>query len=336
MSMKDQENILFVPADAEGLRLDKWLRTQFPTVPYTAWARFCRKGNVRLDGKRVTGAERLNAGESVRLPPAEVLQKSMITVETIKAQPLSAQAKKDLESWIIYEDAEILCLNKPTGLAVQGGTKTITHVDGLLARWAIGKNFTPKLVHRIDRDTSGVLLVAKTDKAARDFGRLFKTHQIKKYYVAVTLGVPMALEGTIDADLAKGLKNNKERMMVTEKGLRAITHYRVLDKVGKHMAVVGLAPVSGRTHQLRVHLEHIGTPILGDPKYGEGADETVDLALSKTLHLHSCLTIVPRGGKKPLVLQADFPAHFQTTFESLGFSASSVLQSLKEFVGDQK
>ena len=334
--MKDHENILLVPADAAGLRLDKWLRTQFPTVPYTAWARFCRKGNVRLDGKRVTGAERLSAGQAVRVPPADVLQKAMTTLETINAQPLSAQAKADLESWILYEDAYILCLNKPTGLAVQGGTKTVKHVDGLLARWALGKNFTPKLVHRIDRDTSGILLVAKTDKAARDLGKLFKTHQIQKYYVAVTLGVPMPIEGTIDGDLAKGLKNNKERMMVTERGLRAITQYRVLDKVGKKIAVVALAPVSGRTHQLRVHLEHIGTPILGDPKYGEGADETLDLALAKTLHLHSCLTIVPRTGKKPLVLQADFPAHFQTTFENLGFSTSSLIQALKEFADAEK
>lgn len=335
--MSTNENIFYVACEADGMRLDKWLRTQFPTIPYTAWARFCRKGNVRLDGKRVTGSERLTQGQSVRVPPSDVLQKAMITVETIKAQPLSLQAKKELESWIIYEDSEILCLNKPMGLAVQGGTKTVKHVDGLLSRWAMEKNFVPKLVHRLDRDTSGVLLVAKTDKAARDLGKLFKTHQIRKYYIAITIGVPSPLEGTIDAPLERGLRDNKERMVVSDRGLRAITHYRVLDKMGKKISVLGLAPVSGRTHQLRVHLEHINTPILGDPKYGGGHSEIfTDSSLNKTLHLHSCLTIVPRAGKKPLVIEADFPLHFQTTFKTFGFSPSSILENLKEFIDHQK
>ena len=331
--MKKEENLLYIPSDAQGLRLDKWLQKKFSGVPYTAWARLCRKGNIRLDGKRVTGAERLETGQAVRVPPADILKKLIVTTADLKLKPLSLDAKETLESWIIYEDGEMLCLNKPAGLAVQGGTKTVTHVDGLLARWALEKEFTPKLVHRIDRDTSGVLLVAKTDKAARDLGKYFKTHQIQKYYVAVTVGVPMPWAGTIDASLEKGIDQNKERMMVSEEGLRAITHYKVLDKVGKQIAVVGLSPVSGRTHQLRVHLEHIGTPILGDPKYGEAQDVVPGV---KTLHLHSCLTIVPRADKKPLVLQADFPAHFQSTFKDFGFSSSSLLQELKQFVEAQK
>ncbi|OFW96036.1 MAG: hypothetical protein A2977_01050, partial [Alphaproteobacteria bacterium RIFCSPLOWO2_01_FULL_45_8] len=312
-----QENIVRVPHDAVGLRLDKWLRAKFPTVPYTAWARFCRKGNVRLDGKRVTGAERLEPGQSVRIPPPDILKKAMVTVESLKLLPLSPQAKAQLESWIIYQDDDILCLNKPVGLSVQGGTKTVTHVDGLLSRWALEKEFTPKLVHRIDRDTSGILLVAKTDKAARDLGKSFKTHQIQKYYVAITAGVPMPWTGTIDASLEKGMKGNKEKMRVSDEGLRAITHYQVLERLSTKIAVLGLSPVSGRTHQLRVHLEHIGTPILGDPKYGGDQQDFSDY---QTLHLHSCITIVPRLGQKPLVLQAEFPPHFQKTCKDFGFS----------------
>lgn len=331
--MKKEENLFFIPSEAESVRLDKWLQKKFPGVPYTAWARLCRKGNVRLDGKRVTGAERLQEGQAVRVPPADVLKKLIVTSQDLKLKPLSLDAKQALESWIIYEDDDMLCLNKPLGLAVQGGSKTVTHVDGLLARWALEKHFTPKLVHRIDRDTTGVLLVAKTDKAARDLGKWFKTHQIQKYYVAVTVGVPMPWAGTIDASIEKGMDHNKERMMVSEHGLRAITHYKVLDKIGKKVAVVGLAPISGRTHQLRVHLEHIGTPILGDPKYGEDQDVVPGV---KTLHLHSCVTIVPRPGKKSLILQADFPPHFQSTFKDLGFSFSAVLKELKDFIEQQK
>jgi 23S rRNA pseudouridine955/2504/2580 synthase len=329
--MSNQENILYVPAGANGLRLDKWLLTQFPTVPYTAWARFCRKGNVRLQGKRVTGAERLVEGQAVRIPPLDVLKQSMITVESLKVKPLSEAAKDQVESWIIYEDEDLLCLNKPAGLAVQGGTKTITHVDGLLSRWALQKKFTPKLVHRIDRDTSGVLLIAKTDHVARELGKSFKNHQIQKYYVAVTVGVPTPLVGTINASLAKGIQNNKERMMVSEGGLRAVTNYQVLDKIGKKMAVVGLSPVSGRTHQLRVHLGHINTPILGDPKYG--GDQSEFATRNNILHLHSCITIVSRVGKKPYIFQADFPSHFQTTFKNFGFSPASVMHELKQFMG---
>ena len=331
-AMSTQENIIHVPAEANGLRLDKWLLAKFPTVPYTAWARFCRKGNVRLDGKRVTGAERITPGQAVRIPPLEILKKTMITVESLKIQPLSAAAKAQVESWIIYEDDDLLCLNKPVGLSVQGGTKTISHVDGLLTRWALQKDFRPKLVHRIDRDTSGILLVAKTDKAARELGKSFKSHQIQKYYVAITAGVPMPLSGTIDSSLEKGRQNNKARMMISEGGLRAITHYQVLDKVGKKMAVVALSPVSGRTHQLRVHLEHIQTPILGDPKYG---GEQLDFSSYQTLHLHSCVTVVPRVGKKPLVFQADFPPHFQATLKDFGFSSSSLMQELKGFIDAQ-
>ncbi|MFN7662240.1 MAG: RluA family pseudouridine synthase [Alphaproteobacteria bacterium] len=327
--------MIYVPKNAEGLRLDKWLRTQFPQVPYTTWARLCRKGNIRLDGKRVTGSERLEPGQSIRIPPMDVLKKSMVSVETLKVQPLSAAMQKELESWIIYENNEMLALNKPAGLAVQGGTKTIKHVDGLLARWAMDKDFTPKLIHRLDRDTSGVLLIAKTDQAARELGKLFKTHQIEKYYVAITVGVPNPLEGSIKAAISKGIKDNKERMVVTPKGLKSITHYQVLDKMGKKAAVVALSPVSGRTHQLRVHLEHIQTPILGDPKYG-GADDQEDLVSSKTLHLHSCVTVVPWPGKKPLLLEADFPLHFQSTFKDFGFTSGSILKDLKHFIADQK
>jgi 23S rRNA pseudouridine955/2504/2580 synthase len=330
--MTDSKNTQRISADFEGLRLDKWLQQQFPNIPYGTWARFCRKGNIRLEGKRVTGAERVKAGQLVRIPPLDVLKKATVDKEDLRLLPLSKHATQELESWILYEDAEILCFNKPMGLATQGGTKTFKHMDGLLRRWALEKEFTPKLVHRLDRDTSGVLFVAKTAKAARDLGRSFKNHLIEKYYIAIVVNVPTPLSGTIDASIEKGVRHNKEKMIVSNDGARAVTHYHVLEKAGKKIAVLALSPVSGRTHQLRVHLEHIGSPILGDPKYGGADQENLFPEHHQTLHLHSCLSILPRSGKDAQSFHADFPSHFQKTLKDFGFSADEIIQDLKELI----
>jgi len=229
---------------------------------------------------------------------------------------------------VIRETRSAIVLNKPPGLATQGGSKTHRHVDGLLDAFVEDDDTPrPRLVHRLDKDTSGVLLIARTPGSAASFSKRFAGRSARKVYWALVVGVPEVTEGTIDAPLAKQPGTGGEKMHVDEeKGQPAKTRYRVVDRAGHRASWIELEPLTGRTHQLRVHLAAIGHPIVGDGKYG-GQDAFLTGSISRKMHLHARRLIIAepshqgKGGK--LDVTADLPEHFAASMDALGFEISS-------------
>ena len=260
------------------MRLDRWFRRRYPELPQTHLNKIVRKGEVRVDGKRVEISTRLETGQSVRVPPLN-LPAPRAKDEPAPLNPADAQALRDM---ILFEDRDVLVLNKPFGLAVQGGSGTKRHIDGMLASLADKNGERPVLVHRLDRDTSGVLLCAKSRKMAADLGAMFRSRGAKKIYWALVEGVPKPAQGRISMFLAKGEgmgdergakreHADLERMRVARHGdpeaQHSLTLYATIDKVTPRLAWLSMRPITGRTHQLRAHCEAIGHPIIGDPKY---------------------------------------------------------------------
>ncbi len=268
-----------LPASDDGQRLDRWLRARFPAVPYALIQKALRTGDIRVDGKKADGKTRLSAGQEVRLPPA--LRYGDQTGE----RKLSAAETALAKSMVLYEDQYILALNKPSGLGTQGGTRTHQHIDRLLQAFALNEEEKPKLVHRLDKETSGVLLIAKTRAMAETLGQMFKKREITKTYVAIALDTPRAHEDTVRLPLLR----TPERVIVDRaEGKPAVTHYRVLSFAGREVSFVALRPETGRMHQLRVHLAHLKCPILGDTKYGGVVTEgRLAQAASERLWLHA-------------------------------------------------
>jgi 23S rRNA pseudouridine955/2504/2580 synthase len=305
-----------VAADDDGIRLDRWFKRHLPQIGFATVSRWARTGQIRVDGKRAKPEDRLSAGQQLRVPPGgeEGGRKP-------KPRPeLSADEVAEAKAMVIHEDAAAIVLNKPPGLATQGGTKTKHHVDRLLDAFAKGDEPRPRLVHRLDKDTSGVLLVARTPGSAAFFSKRFSGRSAKKVYWALVVGVPEVFEGTIDAPLAKQPGTGGEKMHVdTENGQSARTRYRVVDRAAKRAAWVELQPLTGRTHQLRVHMAAIGHPIVGDGKYG-GQDAFLTGSVSRKLHLHARRLVIdhPDGGR--LDVTAELPEHFATSMEQLGFN----------------
>ncbi|MFM5913741.1 MAG: RluA family pseudouridine synthase, partial [Chakrabartia godavariana] len=284
--------------------------------------RWARTGQLRIDGKRATPGDRIEAGQQIRVPPADA-----VTTETkAKAKPkkerprLSDDQAAFAESLVIHMDKSGLVLNKPPGLATQGGTKTTEHVDGLLDALWFDADQRPKLVHRLDKDTSGVLLVARSARAAASFSKSFSSRTARKVYWAIVVGVPSIEDGFIELPIAKQPGTGGEKMQVDEKeGAPARTRYRVIDRAGNNAAWVELQPFTGRTHQLRVHMAAIGHPIVGDGKYG-GRDAFLTGTISRKMHLHARRLRVdsPDGGR--IDVTAELPPHFTDTLANLGFS----------------
>ena len=303
-----------VPEKDAGLRLDRWFKANYPGVPFGHLSKLLRTGQIRLNGKRVKGAERLKAGDVIRIPPIKEA-----TRQTTKGPAISREDAELVKSLILYEDDEMIALNKPAGLAVQGGSGTARHLDALLPALAAE---TPKLVHRLDKDTSGVLVVAKSRAAANRLARAFKSRACRKVYWALVAGVPKEPEGRIDLPLEKGEAGQREKMLVDEAGKKAVTYYKVLDTAGDKAAWVALAPETGRTHQLRAHMAAIGHAIVGDGKYG-GKGAFLG-GLSSKLHLHAAALMVPGEGAKAKTFRAPPPGHMQESFAVLGFDAATV------------
>ena len=311
-----------VGSDDDGIRLDRWFHRHLPEASYNIVSRWARTGQLRVDGARATPGDRVTAGQIVRVPPAE----PVVAATAAKAvRPRIALAPDQIafaQSLIIHRDRAALVLNKPAGLATQGGTGTTEHVDGLLDALVFDAEGRPKLVHRLDKDTSGALLVARSARAAAHFAKAFASRTARKVYWAIVVGVPDIHEGLIELPIAKQPGTGGEKMHVDEKeGLASRTRYRVIDRVGNRAAWVELQPLTGRTHQLRVHMAAVGHPIVGDGKYG-GKESFLTGTISRKMHLHARRLKVDGLEGEPIDVRADLPVHFADTLVALGFTES--------------
>lgn len=305
--------------DDDGIRVDRWFSRHFPALTHGRLEKLLRKGEVRVDGKRAKSADRVAAGQVMRLPPQVIHDK---VEERVKPAPVVKTSRR-LEDAILYMDKHLIVLNKPSGLATQGGSGLKEHVDGMLDQLSFEKNTRPKLVHRLDRDTSGVLLVARTSQAAAGLSRALAGRDASKVYWALVKGVPKQKHGIVKAALAKeGVRGKGERMTVSEEddAKFALTEYAVMGQAGQEFAWVAARPVTGRTHQIRVHLASLGTPIVGDFKYG-GADAKGKGAIADKLHLHARSIDIPRPDGGRLQVTAPLSPHMMKSWELLGFDA---------------
>ncbi len=305
-----------IAEDDEGVRLDRWFKRNLPQIGFATVSRWARTGQIRLDGKRVKPEDRLSAGQILRVPPGGEQKGGKAPKPR---RELSPEEIAEAQAMVIKQTKSAIVFNKPPGLATQGGSKTHKHVDGLLDAFVEGDEPRPRLVHRLDKDTSGVLLVARTPGSAASYSKRFSGRSARKIYWALVVGVPEVPEGMIDAPLAKQPGTGGEKMHIDEEGGQpAKTRYRVVDRVGNRAAWVELEPLTGRTHQLRVHLAAIGHPIVGDGKYG-GQDAFLTGAISRKMHLHARRLIITEPGGGKLDVTAELPDHFAATMDSLGF-----------------
>ncbi|WP_210529070.1 RluA family pseudouridine synthase [Rubellimicrobium arenae] len=313
-------------------RLDRWLRKRFPHLTQGAIEKMCRKGELRLDGGRVTSASRVAEGQTVRVPPLPDM-----------AQPAPAPSRIGrsdeamIQAAVLWKDEHIIALNKPPGLPSQGGSgQGDRHVDGLAPALAFGYKDPPKLVHRLDKDTSGILLLARTDRVARGLSEALRHRNVRKIYWAAVAGVPTPRAGTIKFGLVKEGGRGDEKMRAihprevesTPGAKRAMTEFMTVENAGGRLSWVAMQPVTGRTHQLRAHMAEIGHPILGDGKYGGSAQENlgdgwgagVGGDLSRKLHLHARTLIIEHPiTKAMLTLTAPLPEHMKSTWRYLGW-----------------
>jgi 23S rRNA pseudouridine955/2504/2580 synthase len=314
-------DLVTVTEDEAEIRLDRWFRRHFPGLPQSAIQRLCRTGQVRVDGHRAEAATRLAAGQAVRVPPLPAPPPPKPRAEV---DPLVAKETRDL---VIHRDEQVIVLNKPHGLPVQGGPGITRHLDGLLDALRFGAPDRPRLVHRLDRDTSGVLVLARTPGSAAKLAAAFRGRDADKTYWAVVTRRPVPPEGRLDLPLKRIGGARGERTALAGPGddaTRAITDFRTLDHAGK-LAWLELHPLTGRTHQLRVHCVALGAPILGDLKYAQpdqnGAFAPTVSGLPEALHLHARRLRLPHPAGGVLEVEADLPAHMRETFRILGFAA---------------
>ncbi|WP_298464402.1 RluA family pseudouridine synthase [uncultured Erythrobacter sp.] len=327
-STSDKVRQFTVDQDDDGIRLDRWFKRNLPQIGFATISRWARTGQVRVDGKRAKPEDRLTAGQTLRVPPGgDVTGK-----KPRERRELSADEIAEAKAMVIRETPTAIVLNKPPGLATQGGSKTNKHIDGLLDAFVKDEDTPrPRLVHRLDKDTSGVLLVARTPGSAAAYSKRFAGRTARKVYWALVVGIPETREGTIDAPLAKQPGTGGEKMHVDEEdGAPAKTRYRVVERAGNSAAWVELEPLTGRTHQLRVHLAAIGHPIVGDGKYG-GQDAFLTGSVSRKMHLHARRLIISEPGRNTtgaktgggkLDVTAELPEHFAASMEQLGFDLS--------------
>ena len=320
--MTNSENVrtFTVGEDDDGIRLDRWFKRHLPDVSFNLVSRWARTGQLRVEGKRVAPGDRLETGQILRVPPAEPAPAEGPGARPKRiVEPLTEDEAEFVRDMVMAKGRDWFMLNKPPGLATQGGTKTVQHLDRLLDGLADDEGQRPKLVHRLDKDTSGVLLVARSARAAGHFSKAFSGRTARKVYWALITGVPSAEEGLIDAPLAKQPGTGGEKMHVDEEnGLPAKTRYRLIDRAGNRAAWVELQPLTGRTHQLRAHMAAIGHPIVGDAKYG-GAEAFLTGGISRKLHLHARRLKIEGLDGKPIDYTAELPAHFAESLATLGF-----------------
>lgn len=296
-----------LPSD-HGITLKNWLKANKPALTRALIEKGLRKGWIKVNGKSCELSTILSAGDKLGLSNylSDIKENEKITKNFYSVDKL-----KWIEKAIVYQDKEMLVLNKPAGLAVQGGSGQKENLDDMLKAWA-KEGEALRLVHRLDRDTSGLLILAKSAESARNLAKLFASKDVEKRYTALIVGVPKQRKGRIDMKLAKrqaGKDSAMERVKHYEDGKEAITEYEITEYYANKLAWVRLTPITGRTHQLRVHMATLGHPIVGDGKYGGAMAFVKGIDIKQQLHLHAAEITLPREGKKPLTLTAPLPAH---------------------------
>jgi 23S rRNA pseudouridine955/2504/2580 synthase len=336
MKMSKVQVVQVGPEEGEQ-RLDRWLKRQFPQITQGLIEKACRKGDIRVDGARVKASSRIEAGQQVRVPP---LPESMPALAEPKSK-ISVSDARMIQAAVMWKDQHIIALNKPAGLPSQGGSgQGNRHVDGLTEALMFDYKERPVLVHRLDKDTSGVLLLARTPRVARRLAEAFRHRETRKIYWALVAGVPQPLKGTIKYGLVKaGGRGGNEKMHCihpaevdkVEGAKRATTDFAVLERLGGRAAWVALSPITGRTHQLRAHMAEMGHPIMGDGKYGGSAQENlgdgwgagIGGEVSRKLHLHArSLRVEHPVTGAMLELTAPLPDHMAASWKLFGWDAS--------------
>lgn len=308
-----------VTAEDGELRLDRWFKRHFPELGHGRLEKLLRTGQVRVDGARVKAGHRVAPGQRIRIPPIGPAPAGA------KRRPPPASAPvSDADAWalrksVLYKDDDVLVINKPAGLAVQGGTGTRRHLDGMLDALKLGARERPRLVHRLDRDTSGVLVLARTVDAAARLGREFQGRNVRKLYWALVVGRPPRDEGRIEMALAKRPAKGGERVTEHDDGKPAVTDYKVIEALGPRAAWLALMPLTGRTHQLRAHCAAIGTPIVGDGKFGGAQAFMQGEGIGRQMHLHARAIDLPMPGGKRRRITAPLPEHMAATWRLFGF-----------------
>jgi 23S rRNA pseudouridine955/2504/2580 synthase len=303
------------------VRLDRWFKRHYPDVPHGRLEKLLRTGQVRVDGKRARAGDRVAPGQAIRVPPLPPA-----SPPTAAARAPRPEDEALVRAAVLHRDEAVIVLNKPAGLAVQGGTNTDRHVDALLDALRFGAAERPRLVHRLDKDTSGVLVIARTAAAAAFLTRAFRDKTTRKVYWAAVAGRPTLARGRIDLALGKGaasgIKRGRERVRPdADEGKHAVTYYRVVDSAGDEVSWLALLPVTGRTHQLRAHCAAIGTPVLGDGKYGGSAAHLAVGNAAHRLHLHARALAIPHPERGVLRVTAPLPPHMARLWQFLGFAA---------------
>ena len=309
-----------VTGDETGMRLDRFFEARFPGLSFSHIQRIIRKGEVRVNGKRAQPKDRLQSGQAVRIPP--------LKLDAPKPSENATQDQKDrafLKSITLYEDDDVLVLNKPMGLAVQGGSGTFKHIDGMLGALRDRAGQRPRLVHRLDKDTSGCLLVAKTRFAASALAKNFRSRSARKIYWALVVGSPRPKQGRISTFLAKEEREEDSVMQIARHGdegaSHAVTYYAMVETAGQKLSWLSLKPVTGRTHQLRVHMDHIGHPIIGDPKYFNKENWELPGGIQNKLHLLARRIAIPHPRGGTIDATAPLPAHMAQSWNLLGLDA---------------
>lgn len=315
-----------VANDEGDVRLDRWFKRHYPSLSHGQLEKMLRKGQVRVDGGRAKSNARLQPGQQVRIPPMpDSAQQSRLQHRSRgEGAPPDPALVRHLRENVLYKDDDVLVINKPAGIAVQGGSGIDVHIDGALDALQFEAKERPRLVHRLDKDTAGVLVLGRTVQATAELTKAFRQRETEKLYWAVVIGRPSVPDGQIDAPVAKATGTKSERMEIdADDGKAAITDFKVISSALDKVSWLDLRPRTGRTHQLRVHCAAIETPILGDGKYGGRTAFLADLPGAKALHLFARGIRLPqRPGKPAVEVTAPLPPHMEETFSYFGFEQS--------------
>lgn len=320
------ERRTYIVDDVDGnTRLDRWCQRILGGAPNSVYQKALRTGRIRLNGKKADGAVRVFGGNEIEVRGDIIVPEREAAPREKQPMKLTLELAQEAQSWVLFKDKDILVINKPAGLAVQGGSKVVKHLDGLLPALQFDGKQIPRLVHRLDKDTSGVMLLARHSAAAAELQRAFVHKTIRKTYLALVVNVPDPYNGEIESNLDKVARGEDSREMVRsvdEDGKRAVTRYRTIEHLAKKMALMELEPITGRTHQLRVHMAEMKCPIVGDGKYGGGAAHVKGgVELSGKLHLQAWrIELPPMFGKDSRRFEAPLAPHIQASLDALGLS----------------